>query len=72
MAEMPLTHYMLYSTLGSGLWTLFLAFVGRALGENYTLVSRYIGPAGSFILLACLVLAILWVTRRVLARVNES
>jgi pyruvate dehydrogenase (quinone) len=41
---MPLTPFLLYTALGTGLWTALLAFAGRLLGEGYAQVETYLGP----------------------------
>lgn len=62
-AEMPLLPFLLYSALGMGAWATALAFAGRALGENYEQVGRYLGPI-SYVVLGGLVLAtIVWLWR---------
>ena len=42
--SMPLPVFLLYSTLGTAIWTTFLTGLGFALGENYSRVEQYIGP----------------------------
>lgn len=44
LARMPLTPYLIYSTLGSALWTTALALAGRGLGQNYDQVEKAVGP----------------------------
>ena len=41
---MNLPLFLLYSAAGAALWTTLLTFLGRLLGENYTLVDRFLGP----------------------------
>ncbi len=57
-ANMPLTPFLLYSAIGTGLWTAALALIGRALGTQYELVSRYLGPA-TYVVLGGIVLAMI-------------
>jgi membrane protein DedA with SNARE-associated domain len=66
VSGMHLAPFLLYSTLGSAIWTAFLAYLGRLLGENYELVDTYIGPL-SYVVLGLLVLAFgawIWHRRR--------
>lgn len=63
-SEMPLLPFLLYTILGSLLWTSALACAGFFLGQNYHVVDTYIGPIGT-ILLVCLALAcVAWVLWR--------
>lgn len=48
--QMNLGTYLLFTTLGAGIWTALLAYLGRLLGNNYTLVDKYLGPAAWIIL----------------------
>jgi membrane protein DedA with SNARE-associated domain len=45
MANMNLGQFLLYSLVGTAIWTCLLAFLGSLLGKNYETVSRYVGPA---------------------------
>ena len=66
VSGMHLAPFLIYSTLGSAIWTAFLAYLGRLLGENYELVDRYIGPL-SYVVLGILLLAFgawIWHRRR--------
>ncbi|MGV3724049.1 MAG: DedA family protein [Actinomycetota bacterium] len=42
--RMPLGWFLVYNTLGSGLWTGFLTYLGVLLGQNYASVKDYLGP----------------------------
>jgi membrane protein DedA with SNARE-associated domain len=48
--QMPLGSFLLYSTLGAGLWTAALAAAGYVLAENFRLVERYLGPIATVVL----------------------
>lgn len=50
ISEMPLPKFLLYSTIGSGLWASLLAFAGYALGENYEQIAHIIDPVAKIIL----------------------
>ncbi len=50
MANMNLFKFLLYSLIGTALWTALLAYLGSLLGNNYETVSRYMGPATYVIL----------------------
>lgn len=56
--------FLLYTALGTGLWTGLLAYLGRLLGENYEQVNTYLGPV-AYIVLGIIVLAgITWLIKR--------
>jgi membrane protein DedA with SNARE-associated domain/uncharacterized membrane protein YkvA (DUF1232 family) len=59
MARMPLAPFLLYSSIGSLLWTAALAAVGYVLEANYRLVGDYLDLA-SEIILGLIVLTYLW------------
>lgn len=64
MSEMPLPKFLLYSAIGSGLWSALLSYAGYALGENYDRVEQYVGPASKIILGLVVVGAIFWFVKR--------
>jgi membrane protein DedA with SNARE-associated domain len=59
MARMPLTPFLLYSSVGSLAWTAALAAAGYVLESNYHLVGDYLDRA-SKILIGLIVLIYLW------------
>jgi membrane protein DedA with SNARE-associated domain len=65
---MPLTPFLLYTTLGSGLWTALLTLVGYGLGANFRQVETYLDPA-SYVVLAVIVMLYIW---RVLRHKGQS
>ncbi len=52
IAKMPLPLFLFYTTLGSSVWTLALAYAGRALGGNYDQVEKVVGPISTTVLVA--------------------
>lgn len=58
--RMPLTPFLLYTALGTGVWAALLAYAGRLLGEHYAQVQTYLGPVAYLVLG---VLAALWMIR---------
>ncbi len=42
--DMSLIPFVLYSTIGTSLWVIFLTTLGYLLGDNYELVDEYLGP----------------------------
>jgi membrane protein DedA with SNARE-associated domain len=57
---MPLALFLLYTTIGTGLWTALLTLAGYGLGANFRQVERYLDPA-SYVVLA--VIVVLYVRR---------
>lgn len=44
IAEMSMTRFLVYSTLGTLLWNVALTWLGFQLGENYSKVAEYLDP----------------------------
>ena len=65
MARMNLAAFLLYSTLGMGVWTLALAAAGYALGSQWDRVGDYLGPVSTAVVVGVAVLAIGWYAYRV-------
>ncbi len=66
--NMPLIPFIIYSTLGTLVWTSFLTFAGYKLGANYELIEEYIGPISKIALLSLALLFIIWLVRKRLRR----
>ena len=49
---MPLPQFLLYSAIGTAIWTTVLAYLGSLLGENYHVVADYVGPISTVIFAA--------------------
>ena len=64
MAEMPLVPFLLYTTLGTAIWTAALAWAGRLLGDHYDRVASYVGPASWVVAGLLAVAAAVWWVRR--------
>ncbi|MGX9685695.1 DedA family protein [Deinococcus wulumuqiensis] len=64
MSHMPLPKFLIYSAIGSALWSAALAYAGYALGENYDRVEQYVGPASKVILGLLVVGAVAWFLKR--------
>jgi membrane protein DedA with SNARE-associated domain len=48
--NMHMGQFLLYSTIGSAVWSTLLAIAGYVLGVNYSKVEVYVGPASKVIL----------------------
>jgi membrane protein DedA with SNARE-associated domain len=44
---MALPQFLLYSAIGTVVWTAVLTYLGSMLGENYHTVAEYVGPAST-------------------------
>ena len=45
---MPITPFLIWTTAGSLIWTLFLTITGFYLGDNYVNIEKFISPFSSF------------------------
>jgi len=61
---MPIAPFLLYSTIGTTLWVLFLTSLGYWLGDNYDKVDEYLGPVSKFVLFGLAGGFIFWVIKR--------
>jgi membrane protein DedA with SNARE-associated domain len=58
--RMSLVPFLIYSTIGTLLWTVFLTYAGFLLGNNYGLVEEYLGPVSKIVLGVLLVAFVVW------------
>lgn len=54
-AEMALAPFLLYTALGTIIWTIALAYAGRMLESNFEVVEKYVNPVSNVLLIAFLV-----------------
>ncbi|MEP1074171.1 DedA family protein [Leptolyngbya sp. PL-A3] len=64
LAGMNFPLFLLYSTIGTVIWTTLLTWLGYALGENYDEVDHYLGPVSKIVLLSLGIGFGLWIWRR--------
>lgn len=50
MARMPWSTFLLYTALGTAIWTAALGCAGYALGENFDRVQAWLGPVANVVL----------------------
>ncbi len=62
--EMPLVPFLIYSTIGTTLWVIFLTGAGYLLGNNYELVDDYLAPVSKGVLVLLLVAFAVWIFRK--------
>lgn len=68
MASMHMIPFLFYTTVGSALWVILLAYVGLQLGQNYELVDQYIGPIGTIVLVVVAIVVVAWLVWRIVNR----
>ncbi len=59
IAEMPLRRFLIYTTIGSAVWTAFLMYLGYLLSNNLELIDK-IGHQFSILIVLALLAAIAW------------
>ncbi|KGJ11225.1 DedA family protein (plasmid) [Paracoccus versutus] len=52
LARMPMWKFLLYTVIGSALWTGVLTFAGLMLHENYALVADWVDPLSKLVVVA--------------------
>lgn len=62
--EMPVVPFLIYSTIGTTLWVIFLTGAGYLLGNNYELVDEYLAPVSKGVLVLLLVAFAVWIFRK--------
>ncbi len=63
LARMPLSHFLLYTGLGAGLWVAVLAAIGYVAAGNETLIRNYSREATVALLALCVTLVTAYVLR---------
>ena len=64
VSNLPLGLFLVYSTLGTLIWTCFLTGLGYFLGSNYYLVDDYLGPVSKVVFFVLLAGFAVWVFKR--------
>lgn len=64
IAKMNLATFLLWTTLGTSIWTSALTTLGYVLGRNYERVSEYLGPISTAITVLLVAAVVVWVVRR--------
>ncbi|MBI4991077.1 DedA family protein [Candidatus Gottesmanbacteria bacterium] len=65
IAKMNLTKFVLYTTLGSFIWSLILAYIGVILGSRWTSLSSFFHSFDAIIVIAGVVLAGWYIKRKI-------
>ena len=64
IGEMPLPRFVLYTTIGAGMWNAFLAYVGYLLGSNWEEIKKYTEGIDIFIFVVIVSYCIYWLYRQ--------
>jgi membrane protein DedA with SNARE-associated domain len=67
---MPMVPFLLYSTIGTTVWVIFLTTLGYLLGDHYDKVDEYLGPLSKVVALALIVAFGIFVLRRKQRKAN--
>ena len=66
IARMSLVPFLIYSTVGTILWTTFLTGAGYLLGRNYELVDKYLSPVSKIVLIAIIIAVVAFFAIRII------
>ncbi|MFZ3193460.1 MAG: DedA family protein [Moraxellaceae bacterium] len=68
MSGMPFGQFLLYTSLGTTLWSGLLALAGYQLGNNYEAIEVWIAPISKVVLGICLLLLLRFIVKRLKQR----
>lgn len=63
LSNMPMWKFLVYTVLGSAIWTALLTFAGLLLHENYALVADYVDPLSKVVVVTVIAVYIYRVIR---------
>ena len=64
ISQMRLAPFLVYSTIGTTIWTTLLTYAGYLLGEHYDRVDEYLAPVSKIVLGGLIVALGVWLVRR--------
>ena len=71
MSKMPILPFLVFTALGSSIWTSLLTIAGYYFGENYEVIETMLAPySKSFLLLAVVIILAWFIKRRLTAQHN--
>ena len=71
MSKMPILPFLVFTALGSSIWTSLLTIAGYYFGENYEVIETMLAPySKGFLLLAVVIIVAWFMKRRLTARHN--
>ncbi len=68
ITRMPVGSFLLYSTVGTVLWTAFLTLSGYFLGSEYERLGHWIAPVATVVIAIVIISALIWIARRIAQR----
>lgn len=66
LARMPLLPFILFTSLGAGIWNVVLALIGYIVGDNMDLINKYSHEMGYIILAIIAVVAIYYIIKKMI------
>ena len=71
MSKMPMLPFLVFTALGSSIWTSLLTIAGYYFGENYEIIETMLAPySKGFLFLAVVIIVAWFIKRRLTARRN--
>lgn len=64
MNKMPLTSFLVLTTLGASIWTTILTLAGFYLGKNYEVIATMLAPYSKIFLVLAVAIIIAWFIKR--------
>ena len=68
ITRMPLVPFLLYSSVGTVLWTAFLTLAGYFLGNEYERIGAWLSPVAKVVTIVVSVTVVVWFARRIARR----
>lgn len=68
VTRMPIIPFLLYSTIGTVLWTTFLTVAGYLLGNEYERIGEWIAPVAKVVAIIVVVTVVVWLAKRIAKR----
>lgn len=65
VTRMPLASFLLYSAVGTVLWTAFLTLAGYFLGNEYERIGVWLAPVAKVVIIVVAVTVVVWLARRI-------
>lgn len=72
IAKVNLAKFIVYTYLGSLIWSTFLAFIGYKLGENWEEIAKYLHYVDYLIIIIVAVLIGFWIRKKFIKKTSEE
>ena len=70
ITKQPFIKFLIYTTIGSIPWTLAFVYVGYSLGENWIILSTYVGYMKIPIRIILIVLVLFYIYKKIKSKYN--